>query len=189
MVRRFRLTLIAAAVALQCAYGAGNGATSGQLDARMVLQSSCSVSGAGGGNSGINMGTLDFRTQASTFTGIVTATVGDGAGGSGPTQIICSSDVTTLNVTVSAGNNPGQGTSVGVGSRAMAFGSARLPYEVYSDAAMTTPYPTGATAVGVTLPGTGAPFGLPVYGRINKTSANALPAGTYSDALQVLLSW
>ncbi|WP_326541515.1 spore coat protein U domain-containing protein, partial [Pseudorhodoferax sp.] len=64
-----------------------------------------------------------------------------------------------------------------------------LPYEVYSDAAMTSAYPTSASAVGITLPGTGAALPLPIFGRINKTSAAAMASGTYTDVLQVTLSW
>ena len=80
--------------------------------------------------------------------------------------------------------------SVGTGARAMKLGTTNfLPYEVYSDAAMTSAYPTSAGTVSVPLTNTGAALPLPVYGRVNKTSANALAAGTYTDVLQVTLSW
>ncbi len=168
---------------------AGNMA--GQLNAQMVLQSGCIVSGApGAGSTGVNFGTLDFGTRPSTFTGVVTTTASGGAGGAGATQIVCSPDVTSLTVSVSAGNNAGQGATVGTGARAMKFGaSSYLPYDVYSDAGMTTPYPTSGSTLAVSLPGTGAAIALPVYGRINKTSLNALAAGTYTDVLQVTLAW
>lgn len=167
------------------------GAMSGQLNAQMVLQAGCIISGApGAGSSGVNFGTLDFGSQPSTFTGVLTATASGGAGGAGATQITCSADITALTISVSAGNNAGQGATVGTGARAMKLGSSSyLPYEVYSDAALTTPYPTSATAIGVVLPGTGAPFALPIFGRVNKTSVNAMPSGTYTDVLQVTLSW
>jgi spore coat protein U-like protein len=54
---------------------------------------------------------------------------------------------------------------------------------------LTTAYPANATALGVTLPGTGAAVTLPVYGRINKTSTNGMTSGTYVDTLQVTLAW
>ncbi len=169
------------------AQAAGN--MSGQLNAQMTLQSGCIISGAPGATSGINLGALDFGTHPSTFTGVLTATASGGVGGAGATQVTCSPDVTALNVTVSAGNNAGQGSGVGTGTRAMKFGTSYLPYEVYSDAAMTTAYPTAATSLGVVLPGTGAPVGLPVFGRVNKTSVNAIAAGTYTDVLQVTVAW
>ncbi|MDB5848924.1 MAG: hypothetical protein JWP29_2676, partial [Rhodoferax sp.] len=74
-------------------------------------------------------------------------------------------------------------------SRALKFGTSYLPYEFYSDAGMTTAFPVNAAALSVTLPGTGAAVALPIHGRINKTSVNAMPAGTYVDVLQVTLSW
>lgn len=170
------------------AQAAGN--MSGTLNASMVLQAGCTISGAASaGTSGVNFGTLDFGSQPSTFTGVLTATATGGAGGAGATQITCSPDVTAITVSVSGGNNPGQGGSVGTGSRALKFGTAYLPYEVYSDAGLTTAFPVNATALGVTLPGTGAAVALPVYGKINKTSINAMPAGNYVDVLQVTLTW
>ncbi|APW40711.1 hypothetical protein RD110_14610 [Rhodoferax koreense] len=187
-------TIAASAVALGLglagisAQAAGN--MSGTLNAQMVLQAGCSISGAASaGNSGVNFGTLDFGSQPSTFTGVLTATATGGAGGAGATQITCSPDVTAITVSVSGGNNPGQGSGVGTGSRALKFGTSYLPYEVYSDAGLTTAFPVNATAIGVPLPGTGAAVNLPVYGRINKTSLNAMPAGSYVDVLQVTLTW
>ncbi|APW44747.1 hypothetical protein RS694_07730 [Rhodoferax saidenbachensis] len=167
------------------------GTMTGQLNAQMVLQAGCIISGApGAGSSGVNFGTLDFGSHPSTFTGVLTAAANGGAGGAGATQITCSTDITALNVSVSGGNNVGQGAAVGTGARAMKLGtSTYLPYDVYSDSALTTPYPTAASSVGVVLPGTGAPFPLPIFGRINKTSVNAMPSGTYTDVLQVTLSW
>lgn len=191
-------TNIAATIALSLGLGAGlasmnaqaAGNMSGTLNAQMVLQAGCSISGAASaGTSGVNFGTLDFGSQPSTFTGVLTATATGGAGGGGGTQITCSPDVTAITVSVSGGNNAGQGGSVGTGSRALKFGSSYLPYEVYSDAGLTTAFPVNATALGVTLPGTGAAVALPVYGRINKTSVNAMPAGNYVDVLQVTLTW
>ena len=191
--RNLRLSALAVAVGLglTAVTAQASGSLSGQLNAQMVLQAGCIISGAaGGGTTGLNFGMLDFGMQPSTFTGVLTASASGGAGGAGATQIVCSPDVTALTVSVSAGNNAGQGGSVGVGSRAMKFGSSSyLPYEVYSDAALTTPYPTAASTVGITLPGTGAAFPLPVFGRINKTSAAAMASGTYTDVLQVTLSW
>jgi len=170
------------------AQAAGN--MSGTLGASMVLTAGCAVSGATSGTgTGVNFGTLEFGTQPSTFTGVLVANPTGGAQGGGATQISCSPDVSALSVSVSGGNNPGQGGNVGSGTRALKHGSSYLPYEVYSDAGMATAFPAAATPVGVVMPGTGAPMALPVYGRINKTSAGAMPAGTYVDVLQVTLSW
>lgn len=191
MTFRHNLTATAAALGMGLAsMGAhASGSIAGQLNAQVVLQSGCIIAGApGAGATGVNFGTLDFGNQPSTFTGVLTSTASGGVGGPGATQITCSPDITALTVSVSGGNNAGQGGSVGTGSRAMKFGASYLPYEVYSDSALTSAYPS-ATGVGVVLPGTGAPVDLPVFGRVNKTSPNAMSAGTYVDVLQVTLSW
>jgi spore coat protein U-like protein len=190
-ITQIALATLSTAAVLASSHVMAAGSLAGQLNAQMTLQAGCIVSGApGAGSTGVNFGTLDFGTQPATFTGILAATASGGAGGAGATQILCSPDVTSLSITVSGGNNAGQGGSVGIGSRAMKLGtSSYLPYEVYSDAGMTSAYPTSASAVGVTLPGTGVALPLPIYGRINKTSAAALTSGTYTDVLQVTLAW
>lgn len=170
------------------AQAAGN--LTGEVGTQMVLQAGCYVANAANaGNSGVNLGTLDFGAQPSTFTGILTTGSTGSVGGAGATQIVCSPDVNSLMVSVNGGNNAGQGASVGTGSRAMKLGSSYLPYEVYSDTALTTAYPSNASALGMSLPGTGAPVTLPVHGRINKTSNSGMASGNYVDVLQVTLSW
>ena len=190
-----RNTLLALTTALGlafCSFGAhASGSMAGTLNAQMVLQSGCIITGAAGaGSTGVNYGSLDFGAHPSTFTGVLTSTASGGAGGAGATQITCSADITSLNVSVGAGNNAGQGGSIGTGARAMKLGaSSYLPYDVYSDSGMTSAYPTSGNAVSITLPGTGTAFSLPIYGRINKTSSAAMASGTYADVLQVTLSW
>ncbi|MDB5893537.1 MAG: hypothetical protein JWQ88_1068 [Rhodoferax sp.] len=171
----------------------------GTLGASMVLTASCAISGVslgagasdGNGNA-VNFGMLGFGTQPSNFTGVLLANPTFGAQVGGATEISCSPDVSALSVSVSAGNNPGRGGSVGTGTRALRHGSSYLPYEVYSDAGMVAAFPAYSAStmpLGVVMPATGAPLALPVFGRINKTSAGAMPAGSYVDVLQVTLSW
>lgn len=191
--RRYRLatrSLAVFALGMGAIASQGAGNMAGQLLAQMVLQPGCMVSGASAsGGAGVNLGTLDFGAQPATFMGVLTASPTGGAGGAGGTQIVCSPEVTALSVAASAGNHAGQGSGVGTGSRALRFGTSYLPYEVYSDAAMTSAYPTSGNAVGVTLPPAGTAFALPVFGRIHKTSGNAMAPGTYTDVLQVTISW
>ncbi|WP_295956859.1 spore coat protein U domain-containing protein [Rhodoferax sp.] len=184
-VAAFALGLGMASVGAQAA-----GSLAGQLNVQMVLQSSCYITGApGAGATGVNFGALDFGAQPGTFTGVLIASASGGAGGAGATQITCSPDITAISVSVNGGNNAGQGGSVGAGSRAMKLSTSYLPYEVYSDVALTTAYPVNVSSLGVVLPGTGAPVALPVFGRINKTSSSAMTSGTYVDVLQVTLTW
>lgn len=188
-LHRLSPLLVLALLAASSASGAGG--MGGQLMARMTLTGGCAVSGvAAGDGAGANFGTLDFGVHPSTFTGVLVATPSGGGAGAGGPQIVCSPDVSAMSVSVNAGNNPGQGAGVGSGSRAMRLGSASyLPYEVYSDAAMTSPYPTSGASVGLAVAGDGVAFPLPVFGRVHKTHSGAVASGAYADTLQVTLSW
>lgn len=161
---------------------------SGTLGATLTLTSACTISG-GTGTSGLNFGTLDFGSQPATFTGIVDTQATGGAGVAGNTQIVCSPDVTSVTVTVNGGTHAGQGSTVGAGARALGTGSNYVPYEVYTTSAYAAAYPTNGTGVSVNIASPGQPFNLPIFGRINKTSVNAVSAGVYTDTLQVTLAW
>ncbi|MNT79430.1 Spore Coat Protein U domain protein [compost metagenome] len=67
--------------------------------------------------------------------------------------------------------------------------SAYIPYELYRDAGHTQPYPSSGPISGITVPANGTAFSLPIYGQINKSDPSALPAGLYSDTLQVTLTY
>ena len=190
-MKTLKSALFLVSILLIAANAAQAGDVGGQLMAQMTLTGGCAVSGGGAGTAaGANFGMLDFGVQPSSFTGVLLATPTRGAAGAGSTQIVCSPDVSAMSVSVNAGNNPGQGSSIGAGTRAMRQGaSSYLPYEIYSDVAMTKAYPTSGGAVGVSVAPNGGAFALPVFARVNKTAAGAMPAGTYVDTLQVTLSW
>lgn len=161
---------------------------SGTLNAQMTLTAGCLVLGGSGATSSINLGSLTFPVQAATFTGQVPTVVTGGPAGAGVTQIICSPNITGVTVTIGPGQHPGQGTGVGTGSRAMANGASFIPYDVFPDASHTTAYTANApVSVPISIPGSAFP--LPIYGLVNKTDPAALPAGTYSDQLQVTLTF
>lgn len=161
----------------------------GSLSATMVLTSGCVIFGGSEATSGVNFGVLDFGTRASTFTGTATADVTGGDGGSGSTQVLCSPDVEGYTLAIGPGVSPGQGTDIGVGSRAMTNGTSFLPYEIYQDPGYQTPYPVNAAGTTLTIATPGTPFTLPIYGQVNKTSSVALTEGTYTDTLQVTLTF
>ncbi|AVS72209.1 SCPU domain-containing protein [Paracidovorax avenae] len=183
---------LAAAAVLALAAGAaplGAATLSGVLGARMMLTSGCVINGGPGTVSGADFGTLDFGSRPATFVGTATATASGGEGGAGATQIVCSPEITAFSITIDSGTHAGQGAGIGTGTRAMSNGSAFLPYDVYRDPGHTVPY-TAATAVtGIAVPSAGNPFTLPIYGLVNKTNAVALPAGLYTDQLQVTLTF
>jgi spore coat protein U-like protein len=160
----------------------GEGASSAQqiagtLGAELTLTRACVVNGSPT-TVGVNFGLLDFGTEPATFVGSAT-------------QVLCSADVTALNVSVGTGLNAGQGAGVGDGPRALRLGATAsyVPYEVYSTAGFAAPFPTNGTGVSVSISPVGVPFALPIYGRINKTSPVALVAGQYVDTLTVTVEF
>jgi len=182
------LPFVLATLLLGAAGASPAGGMGGQLMAQITLTGGCAVAGAESrGASGAPVGTLNFGVQPASFTGVLLS--GPTVGEAGTTQIVCSPDVSAMSVSVNAGNNPGQGASVGAGTRAMRLGSSYLPYEVYSDAAMTNAYPINGGVVGISLTANGGAFALPVFGRVHKTHGGAIAPGTYVDTLQVTLSW
>lgn len=161
------------------------------MQAQIQLTAGCMIAGSSGAATGVNFGLLDFGTWPSTFVGVATATATGGEGVAGPTQIVCSPDVLGINIEVGPGSYEGLGGAIGSGARAMRNGSvaAYLPYDVYRDPAYLQPYPTAAAVTGIPVPANGAAFALPIYGRVNKTDPVALPAGVYSDTLQITLTY
>lgn len=163
----------------------------GTLQSRIQLTAGCMIAGSSGAAAGVNFGTLDFGTRPSTFTGTVQATASGGESVSGPTQLVCSPDVLGISIQVGPGNYAGLGGSVGAGTRAMRNGStaAYIPYDVYRDSGHSQAYPLASSINGIAVPANGAAFPLPIYGQINKTDATALPAGMYTDTLQVTVTY
>ena len=158
----------------------------GTLDAQLTLTTACGLVGSSG-TSNLDFGVLDFGTQPATFSGVLST---QASGLSGVTQIVCSADVTEVTIKIDGGSNPGQGAGVGDGTRALDDGGGSyVPYEVYSTAGTASPYPVGGAGRTVTITTPGQPFALPIFGRINKTSPNALAAGTYDDTLQVTIEF
>jgi spore coat protein U-like protein len=158
---------------------------SGTLGATLDLTTACIVSGQSV-MTGADFGALDFGTHPATFAGVLQA---QAAGLSGNTQIVCSADLTGVTISVDGGQHPGEGATVGDGTRALASGSNYVPYEIYSSAGTASPYPMGSPGVAVSIGSPGQPFTLPIFGRINKTSVSAVAAGTYQDTLQVTISF
>ncbi|HDZ1003214.1 TPA: spore coat U domain-containing protein [Klebsiella variicola] len=93
-------------------------------------------------------------------------------------------------VYLGSGNNPGEG-----GSRQMANGDARLPYQLYQNAAHTLIWnetggilQTGGSG-GVSLMGSGSEQTLPVYGRIQAGTTVPGTVGAYTDTVTVTVSY
>lgn len=162
---------------------------SGTLNARLMLTSGCVIYGSAGTTTGANFGTLDFGSRAATFTGSVIAIAMGSEGGAGTTQVVCSPEIAGIAISVDAGLHAGMGAANGVGTRAMSNGAAFIPYDVFQDPGHTIPFVSGAASGSLSVPITGLPFALPIYGMATKTNPIALPSGLYSDQLQITLTF
>ena len=187
MTRKSIRFAIACVTLIACAVPVRGQSLSGTLDATLTLETACAISGTTL-TSGIDLGTLAFGTWPATFTGQLTAQATGGPGGAGNTTVVCSPDVSSIQITIDGGGNAGQGSSIGTGARALASSGKFMPYDVFSDSGHTTAYPIN-TGVSVNVSGSGAAFDLPIYGLVNKTTANAVDAGAYTDTLQVTIEW
>lgn len=174
-------------IACLAAFGAhAESPISGTVGVQLVLEAGCAIYDGDGGDFGGSFGTLDFGTKSAAFRGTLDAQVA----GMGTTQIVCDPGTTSISLTVDGGENPGLGSDIGAGTRAMKFGEGSyVPYDVYTSDAYSETYPANGSAVSYTIPNPGQPFTLPIYGRVNKTSPAALAAGTYQDTLTVTVSW
>lgn len=140
-----------------------------------TVSSGCWVVGNVSQTSGIGFGKLDFGSHPAVQAGNYDAAIGMAAS---PAQVQCTPGA-TVTMTIDGGQN-----AVG-GQRRMRYGSSYLPY-------MLTTQPGGgavvAPGVGVSVDASAGPTLVPVYGRASAPGAG-LPAGNYTDTLQVIFSW
>jgi spore coat protein U-like protein len=136
----------------------------------------CLVVGNVSQNTGIAFGMIDFGTHSAVSSAAVPASLT--ASGGQLAQIQCTPGA-SVTVVIDAGLNA-------VGSqRRLKMGSYYLPYSLYTSASMATPYQPGS---GVAASSSGTAMNLPVYG-VATPPGSGLPAGIYSDTVQVVLTW
>lgn len=142
-----------------------------------TVQSGCWVVGNPSQVSGVSFGMLDFGTRSAISTGSSSASLS--ASGGSMAQVQCTSG-SSVTVTLDAGQH-------GLGSqRRLKMGTANyIPYALFISSAMATPYPPGVAVPINTSAGT---ITLPVYG-VATPPPSGLPAGQYSDTVQVIFSW
>lgn len=121
-----------------------------------------------------NYGSLDFGSRSALSTATVQVLLTAGV------QLQCTPGV-TLNMTVDGGqHNNSNGRQMQLGS-----GSARVGYALFRDAAYSQSLGIGQS-VAVTYSDANN-IRLPIYGQV--VLPGNQPGGTYSDVLQVQLSW
>jgi len=130
--------------------------------------------------SGIDFGTLGFGTHPATNSGTVTASVV--ATGGGAMQVECTRGL-SVQVSVDAGQHA-------TGSqRRLALASSPtnlVSYALYTGPSLATPIPVGSS-VTVVVPQSGV-IDLPIFGAATLPGSGLMP-GTYTDTVQVTLSW
>ncbi|AIC22585.1 spore coat protein [Pseudomonas chlororaphis] len=120
-----------------------------------------------------NYGSLDFGSSSALATGTVQAAL------IGAVQLQCTPGV-TLNMTVDGGLYSSSGRHLQLDS-----GSARVAYSLFRDAAYSENLGIGQS-VAVAYSDANN-IRLPIYGQVQLPGNQ--PGGTYSDVLQVQLSW
>lgn len=165
-------------MALAWVSGSQAATVAGTVTASLTLTSSCQVNGAAAVG-GMSFGNLDFGTDNSLFTEANGQVLG---GGGGALSILCSAG-TTPTLTVAAGAHDGQSPG---GGRALYDGVANyVPYNLYTDAGHSNLLAIGGV---ITLaPSTGVAQAVNIYGRA--TGKAGLPAGTYTDTVNVTLTF
>ncbi|WGV19650.1 spore coat U domain-containing protein [Pseudomonas putida] len=120
-------------------------------------------------------GTLDYGTRSALATG----GIGTSLGGTTVT-FQC-----TPGVAVSMSVDGGQNSASGMRNLKRTGGTQMLAYQLYRDAAYSQSLGIGqSVAVSYTDP---TAIKLPVYGRVQLSGT--LPAGTYTDVVQVTVTW
>ncbi len=151
--------------------------TTGSFAVNAAIVRGCVVAGGGGQTTGLDFGTLDFGTHSAVRVGTETRLAGSGSGGQA--RIQCTPG-TTVQVTVDAGQHA-LGPQRRLSNNAGAFVPYSLQLAATPAAALLPNVPAGlaleATAAALPLQGT---VSFPGFG---------LPAGAYSDTVQVTLSW
>lgn len=102
---------------------------------------------------------------------------------------------TTANVTCSLGTaysmniGQGQNASTDAGRRMKDSGTNYLNYNVYTDVARSTIWPSTGTATGTTGTGTGLAIPVTIYGNLPAGQAGTAPPGSYSDVLAFTVTY
>ena len=185
-----RLLLALSASSLLLVTSAGNAVTSSwTITATLTLTNGCLINGSPSQN-GINFGSLNFGTQAATFSTLTTQLAGANGGNSFTIQ--CTTADYTVQIVGSTNTAPG--TVVGTPGTPARYlvnttnAAQGVAYSLYSDSAFNnviannTPIPAASTAAGVNS--------YTLYGRITGggNSVTVVP-GVYNDTINVSVTY
>jgi spore coat protein U-like protein len=177
LFRSVRL-LAAACVAASVATSAMAGSVNGTIAISLNVSDACAVNGGSTTSGSLGqLGAIAFADQPGIF-GNVDATM-VATGGAGGIAVLCSPGLTPT-MTIGSGAHDASST------RYLQSGSNKVAYHLYSDSGRTSEITIGQQLSLGTA--TTTPFSLPIYARVNSGGA-VLPGGSYTDTVQVTLSW
>ena len=166
------------ALALLAATPACAGSSSGTIAVSLTVTDACAVNGGSVTSGSLGqIGAIAFASQPGIFGNVDAAMVATG-GGAG-ISVLCSPGLTPT-MTIGAGANDSNSL------RHLASGSNQIAYHLYSDSGRTSEITIGQQLSLGTA--TTTPFSVPIYARVNSGGA-VLPGGSYTDTVQVTLSW
>lgn len=165
------------AIAASATASAATVPTSPTFSVNAAIVQGCVVFGSSSQTTGITLGTINFGSHAALHSGTINAMAGNSMGGQA--RLVCTPG-TAVQISVNGGQHP-----VGV-QRRMSNGAGKfIPYSLtLMQGTLTGLLPN--TPVGITTDGT--PTALPVQGTVTLPGAG-MASGTYSDSVQVVVSW
>ncbi|QHI98979.1 fimbrial major subunit CsuA/B family protein [Xylophilus rhododendri] len=180
LLRRLAAIGLGPGLALAAASGSAPAATitpSPSFSVGATVQNGCVVSGNIGQTSGLVFGAINFGSFSALNTGLKTSALGPSGGSQA--LLVCTAG-TTAQLSIDAGLH-----AVGVQRRLANGSGAFVPYSISTTVGGNQPVLPG-TQIGLAL-GTAAQA-LPLQGSLLLPGVG-LPAGLYSDTVQVTLTW
>lgn len=179
---------------LLASHSALAGTTTGTVNVSLILTNGCVVNGSDN-TSGVPLGTINFGTQPTTFA-TLTAQLANG-GGSTFTVQCPPNDSPVVTLTSSVNTAPSGIIAGTAGTPARYINSSVTNDGVYYSVYATNPSPSPGTALtnGATIPSNPAVSnGLgtyTLYGQIvgNGTTNNNITAGTYTDVINITITY
>lgn len=170
------LAIAGAAFTVFAAVPAFADSSNGTIAVALNVTNACVVNGAASYQANVgSLGTIQFPDQPGIFSNVD----GQLVGSLGTVQVQCSPNVTPVLTIGSGAHDAG-------GKRYMAANTNSVTYRLFSDSARTNEIGIGGQIALGTASTT--PISVPIYARVN-SGGQVLAAGSYTDTVQVVLTW
>ncbi|WP_162993384.1 spore coat U domain-containing protein [Asaia bogorensis] len=177
----FAICLLGSSLSNKC--HAQSQSYTGTIGVSLLLKAACQIGGTTlAGNT--NLGVLAFDAQTTFFSQVDKQVLSDGSNGGGAITMTCSPGVTP-ELEVTSGNHDDQKS--GGHNHALANGTTYIAYDLYTDSSFAQVVQNNTP---ISLSANGTTYTIGLFGRAFGTgSASTLPAGTYTDTINVTLSF